>query len=254
MRAGDGGVARRVGASLSPSPITVGDKIPIGRNRSRRGPTSAILRQSRAVGDEELLAAWRDGDAAAGEELFGRYFPVVYGFFSNRVGDALEDLVQRTFLACASHRDRLGEVTSFRAFILVVARNQLHRYLRDRYRLARALDTARASIDELEPSMSQLIARRDEHHLLLLALRRVPIDVQDLLELHYFERLSGPELAAVLQIPEGTVRSRLRRAVILLRAEVERIAGTPELARSTIGSISSWAAEIRAMNLESGRG
>jgi RNA polymerase sigma factor (sigma-70 family) len=161
--------------------------------------------------------------------------------------------VQRTFLACASHRDRLGEVASFRAFILVVARNQLRRYLRDHYRLERAIDTATASIDEFEQSMSQLIARRDEHHFLLLALRRVPIDVQDLLELHYFERLSGPELAVVLHIPEGTVRSRLRRAIILLRAEVERVAGTPELVESTIGSISSWAAEIRALSLESGR-
>jgi RNA polymerase sigma factor (sigma-70 family) len=205
------------------------------------------------MGDEELLAAWRDGDAVAGEELFGRYFPVVYGFFSNRVGDALEDLVQRTFLACASHRERLGEVVSFRAFILVVARNQLRRHLRDHYRLERALDTASASIDDFEQSMSQLIARRDEHHLLLLALRRVPIDVQDLLELHYFERLSGPELAVVLHIPEGTVRSRLRRAILLLRAEVERLARTPELVASTIGSISSWAAEIRAMSLESDR-
>jgi RNA polymerase sigma-70 factor (ECF subfamily) len=101
--------------------------------------------------------------------------------------------------------------------------------------------------------MSQLMARRDEHHMLLLALRRVPIDVQDLLELHYFERLSGPELAAVLQIPEGTVRSRLRRAVMLLRAEVERIAGTPALVESTLGSISGWAAEIRALSVESGR-
>jgi RNA polymerase sigma factor (sigma-70 family) len=198
--------------------------------------------------DEDLLAAWRAGDTAAGQELYARYFPVVYRFFSNKIGDEIEDLVQHTFLACTNHRERLREGASFRAFILVVARNELFGHLRKRYRGGQAVDLSNVSIADFGASASQLIARRDEHRMLLLALRRIPLDLQDVLELHYFEKLTGPELAVVLEIPEGTVRSRLRRAVAALRAELERMAQSPEQIESTIGSIGDWAAEIRALN------
>ena len=197
--------------------------------------------------DEELLAAWRDGDTAAGQELYARYFPIVYRFFSNKIGDDIEDLVQRTFLACTSHRERLREDASFRAFILTVARNEMFEHLRRRYRGGQAVDVSTLSMADLGASASQLIARRDEHRMLLLALRRLSIDLQDVLELHYFEQLSGPELAVVLAIPEGTVRSRLRRAIEALRRELERMAQSPEQIESTIGSIADWAAEIRAL-------
>jgi RNA polymerase sigma factor (sigma-70 family) len=197
--------------------------------------------------DEDLLSAWREGDSAAGQELYARYFPIVYRFFSNKIGEDLEDLVQRTFLACTRHRQRLHEGTSFRAFVLVVARNELASHLRVRYRRGERLDASVVSLADLGASPSQLIGQRQEHRLLLLALRRLPLAQQDLLELHYFERLTGPELAAALEVPEGTVRSRLRRALAGLRMELERFAQSPELVESTLGSIESWAAELRAL-------
>ena len=55
-------------------------------------------------------------------------------------------------------------------------------------------------------------AQHEEQRLLLEALRRIPLDLQIAIELHYWEGMSGPDLAQVLDIPEGTVRSRLRRA------------------------------------------
>ncbi|HWB76604.1 MAG TPA: sigma-70 family RNA polymerase sigma factor [Nannocystaceae bacterium] len=198
--------------------------------------------------DGELLSAWRDGDKPAGQELYARYFPVVYRFLSNKVGQDLADLVQRTFLACTRHRERLRDASSFRSFLLVVARNELADYLRDRYHSGTTLDVETVPLADLDPSPSQLIGRRDEHRLLLLALRRIPIELQHLVELHYFERLSGPELAEALEIPEGTVRSRLRRALALVRAEIERLARSPELVESTMGSLDAWAAEIREIS------
>ena len=197
--------------------------------------------------DEDLLSAWRVGDTTAGQELFTRYFPIVYRFFSHKLGEELEDLVQRTFLACTRHRERMQGIVSFRAYVLVVARNELATYLRSRYRRGQAIDLSTVSLADLGSSPSQIVGQRQEHRLLLLALRRIPLELQDLLELHYFERMTGPELAAALEVPEGTVRSRLRRAIAALRTELERLARSPELVESTLGSIASWAAEIRAL-------
>ena len=72
----------------------------------------------------------------------------------------------------------------------------------------------------------------------LLRERVVPrVELQVALELHYWEDLSGPELAAVLEIPEGTVRSRLRRGRELLQEAFARVAaeahGTPPRASTS---------------------
>lgn len=200
------------------------------------------------VGDDALLTAWRDGDKAAGQELYRRYFPLIYRFFSNKLGHDIEDLVQCTFLACAKHRDRLRSDASFRAFVLVVARNEFFTHLQRRYRLGNSVEISTMSLADLGTSPSQLLARRDEHRLLLLALRKLPLDQQDLIELHYFEQLTGPELAAVLEVPEGTIRSRLRRAIAALRSQIERMVQSHEEVESTMGSLSGWAAEIRALS------
>jgi RNA polymerase sigma factor (sigma-70 family) len=199
-------------------------------------------------GEDALLTAWRGGDMSAGRELYRRYFPIVYRFFSNKLGEDIEDLVQCTFLACASHRERLRENASFRAFVLVVARNEFFSHLQRRYRLGNSVELSTVSLEDLGSTPSQMIARRDEHRLLLLALRRIPIELQELVELHYFEQLTGPELVTVLGVPEGTVRSRLRRAITSLRNELERMASSPAQVESTIGSLTGWAAEIRALS------
>ena len=55
--------------------------------------------------DEELLRGWRSGDQRAGSELFKRHFEAVRRFVVNKVDDEVEDIVQRTFMACAENKD-----------------------------------------------------------------------------------------------------------------------------------------------------
>lgn len=170
-----------------------------------------------------MLQAWSEGDTDAGQLLYERYFPLVHRFFSRRLSRDVEDLVQRTFLACTKHRDRVRDGSSFRAFVFVVARNELNFYLRTRYRQGQPVDVSTTPIVDASETVYQIILRHEEHHQLRLALRRIPEDLQEVLELSYFERLKGPELAATLAIPEGTVRSRLRRAIDALRTEFQRV-------------------------------
>ena len=58
------------------------------------------------------------------------------------------------------------------------------------------------------------------------ALRRIPLELQVALELYYWEGMAGPELAAALDLPEGTVRTRLRRGRQLVREQLTEL-GAP---------------------------
>lgn len=195
--------------------------------------------------DFELLQAWRDGDSKAGNDLFHRHFDSICRFFSNKLQGDVEDLIQRTFLACVEGRDRFSGQASFRAYLFGIARNVLHRYFRDKSRQQKRFSSLESSAADVAPGPSLLLAEKREQRLLLTALRRLPLDHQITLELYYWENLSGPELAGILELPEGTVRGRIRRAKQLLEEELKACADSPELLRSTIADLESWARSLQ---------
>jgi RNA polymerase sigma-70 factor (ECF subfamily) len=74
----------------------------------------------------------------------------------------------------------------------------------------------------------------------------LPVDLQVALELHYWEDLSTAELAGILEIPQGTVKSRLRRAREALVTAIEQLSTDPQQRRETIDNLDQWAREVRA--------
>lgn len=192
--------------------------------------------------DRDLLAAWRDGELDAAEQLLDRHFSALCRFFRNKVDQGVEDLIQQTLLTCVERRDRIPEAWSFRTFLFVVARDQLYtHYRRGRTRL----DVTQTSVADLSPSPSTLIARRQEHMLMLEALRHLPLETQVLLELRFWEGLTGPELAQILGVPEGTIRSRLRTAQTRLAAALTRLAKTRGITLQADTDFDTWATEVR---------
>ena len=65
------------------------------------------------------------------------------------------------------------------------------------------------------------------------------------MELYYWEALTGAELGLVLDVPEGTARTRLRRAKQLLEEAMTELAESPEQLRTTMGDLEAWARGIR---------
>ena len=195
--------------------------------------------------DLELLDAWRGGDDAAGEALFDRHFEAVYRFFCNKVGRDVDDLVQQTFLGCLEARERFRGESSFRTYVFAVARNQILRYREGRYHGKEGADFEDSRVADLDASPTQLVVDHEQQALLLRALRRLPLDLQIAVELFYWEDLKSADLSVVLDIPHGTVRSRLRRARELLREGVERLADDPELVESTLGNFERWMSSVR---------
>lgn len=193
--------------------------------------------------DFELLDAWRDGDAAAGNELFERHFDSVYRFLDRKTSGDTADLVQRVFLGCIEGRDRFRGASSFRTFLFAIARHELYGHWRQNNKRDN-LDFGVTAIEDLDPTPSRVALERQQHRLLLEALRSLPLELQLALELHYWEGMSGPELAEVLDVPEGTVRSRLRRAREGLESRLRELAASPKVLESTITDLEGWARSL----------
>jgi RNA polymerase sigma-70 factor (ECF subfamily) len=167
------------------------------------------------AGDRELLAQWATGDQAPGGHLFRRHFEVVHRFFQSRVGADAEDLVQDTFLGCIEGRHRFRGECAFKTFLLAIARHRLFNHYRQT-RKGQLLDFGlRSSLDLATAPM----VGRDEERMLARALQRIPVDLQIVLELTYWEEMDGPEIARLLDVPLNTAYSRLRRA----REELRKI-------------------------------
>lgn len=196
--------------------------------------------------DAELLVAWRDGDTDAGEALVRRHFGSVYRFFANKAGGDIDDLIQRTFLACVEGRERVRDAASLRAYVLGIARIQLLVYVRGRRRDGLSVSIDDLCIAQIQESPSRVAAGREEERLLLGALRELPVELQTTVELFYWEELSIGQVAEILEIPEGTVKSRLHRARDLLRDKIERMDLPPGLRESVADGFEVWARALRA--------
>jgi RNA polymerase sigma factor (sigma-70 family) len=191
--------------------------------------------------DVELFHAWRAGDRAAGAELVARHEPALGRFFGSKVPDQADDLVQRTLLICAEATTTFRGEGSFKAFLFGIARNVLHEHLRSRARHGgRAIDFAQSSIMDLAPGAATIATKRAEHRVLAAALREIPIDLQLLLELYYWEEMGIDELAREFKVPAGTVKSRLHRARGLLADIIPRIGATPEETESARVELRAW--------------
>ncbi len=197
------------------------------------------------VSDEQLLLRWRDGDARSGEKLFSRYYDRVARFFANKVSRDRGDLVQATFSTCLQKVDQLQNAASFRSFLFGIARFELLHHYRRKSRRETELDASRDALCDLDPTPSRVIARREEQRLLLEALRRIPVDLQIVLELSYWEKLTSAEIGDLLDIPEGTVKSRVRRARGRLDAQLALLADSDAQLQSTVSDLERWAAELR---------
>jgi RNA polymerase sigma-70 factor (ECF subfamily) len=202
--------------------------------------------------DFELLEAWRAGDDAAGNRLVRRHFDSIYGFFESKLADGVDDLTQRTFLGCVEARERIREGSSFRAYLFGIARKQLLRRFDELRRDGRVQAYESGSGPARESSPSRMVARGEEQRVLLVALRTLPLDLRIAVELFYWEELPIADIAAVLEVPAGTVKSRLSRAKELLRARIETMALDPALRDSTLHGLETWARALADAESEDG--
>ena len=168
-------------------------------------PTSAVNDEARQRAEDAALAALVD-------QYAGALYRVAFSVLRNQA-DA-EDAVQEAFVRVLRHRDTLGEVRDHRVWLIRIVWNiVLDRKRRAKTRpetddvadLARVLPMKGLSAEELA-------AAAQYHAHVLACVDQLPAKERQVMMLSAFEELSSVEIAAVLEISESSVRSRLFRA------------------------------------------
>lgn len=192
--------------------------------------------------DATDLAAWRTGDRRAGERLFNRHFSSIFRFLRTKVDESTaEDLTQSVFTAVAAKAEGFAGRSSFRSYLFAIARNLMLGHLRKRYAGRVEFDGELHSVADLGAGASTRLRMQSEQRLLATAMQKLPVDFQVVVELFYWENLKTRELAEVLQVPEGTVRSRLTRARAQLKTEVEKLeAQLPAVSNTVSQQLERW--------------
>jgi RNA polymerase sigma-70 factor (ECF subfamily) len=185
--------------------------------------------------DKDLVQRWQKGDDVAFEELITRHerrvFRLLYRMMGNR--EDAEDLTQETFLSLHRYGHRFRAEARFSTFVYRVAANAaLNR--------RRALGRGRARVEKLkhrqaagddlpssprDPEDSTLGTELSGH--VREALEQLSPSLRMPVILYDIEGLAYGEIAKVLGIAEGTVKSRIHRARQALREQLRELLGTP---------------------------
>jgi RNA polymerase sigma-70 factor, ECF subfamily len=171
--------------------------------------------------DEALFQRLCSGELAAFDRLYERYERPLFGFIRVQLGGGAdaEDVLHEAFLAVLRQRAMPGEVRSFRAWIHQVARNLCLNRVRSRNRAGRAVEAVREDIGVDEPTADHALERHEHAEMLRRAVARLPRSLSEVYRLRA-SGMSYEEVAGVLGVPVGTVKSRMHEMVKRLREEV----------------------------------
>lgn len=183
-----------------------------------------------ADADLSLIDRMRAGDEAALSEFYGRWFPVVSSLISRilKSADDVEDVVEETFWQAWRQANRfVADRGSVQTWILTIARSRALDRLRATRRLREdTIDEGSSAESGVSsggaplPSSSDpsLDAEHAERRVLVVAaLNELPREQREALELGYFGGLSQSEIAERTGQPLGTVKTRMRLAMLKLR-------------------------------------
>jgi len=188
-------------------------------------PSSPSARPQRT--DEQLLAAYRVGDVASFADLVDRYQRELFHFLVRFVGDraAAEDVFQEAFLQVHQSAEQFDLQRRFRPWLFTIAANKARDLIRSQAR--RPTSPLQASINSNDDDSGEYLdlmsaasamphdalERRELQMAVQNTVMAMPEHLREILLLSYFHQFPYKQISEILEIPLGTVKSRLHAAV-----------------------------------------
>jgi RNA polymerase sigma-70 factor (ECF subfamily) len=177
--------------------------------------------------DSELLQSYAAGDEAAFREIVNRYKNSLYAFlkqFLNRQ-DLIEDVFQETFLQLFTSHESFDPSRPLRPWLFTIAANKAKDALRKWQRtpvipIGTMADSQESSFEDMLNAVSsdntmpyEELERNETTTRVGQVIANMPENLREILILAYFNKFSYKQMADILSIPIGTVKSRLHTAV-----------------------------------------
>lgn len=206
--------------------------------RTNRAPTSDAASHAFPAGsaanvlpqisDEQLVLAYRRGDRASFATLVSRYERELFHFLVRFLGDraAAEDMFQETFLQVHQSAEGFDTQRRFRPWLFTIAANKARDLMRSNSR--RAMNPLQASITRGEAGEGgefidlmkstagppeETLQQQELQSKVQNTVMGMPPHLREILLLSYFHQFPYKQISEILDIPLGTVKSRLHAAV-----------------------------------------
>lgn len=176
------------------------------------------------VTDEELIRSFQNGNQEAYDEIVSRFRNPLYNFILRIVGDAAfaEDILQETFVRLWLNKDSYREIARFSTWIYTIAANLSKTELRRRKvrrwlsfsggKDERPLDFPDENVDVQRDHERRNIRKRFNEEI-----QKLPVAFRQVVILRDIQELSYEEISTILNIPLGTVKSRVNRGRLRLQ-------------------------------------
>lgn len=181
--------------------------------------------------DVQLIVAARDGDSLAMNRLFQRCYPRVYAIGLRYFGEdqRAADISQQ---ACLQMQRKLGQLSdpgSFRTWLYRIVMNCCHEEARSRSRRLNLMEKFRRQPHAASaPAADRTLLRDEQRRQVLDALQRIPSEQREVIIMKEYEELTFREIAALLELSENTVKSRLYYGLKAMRKLLGEAGNLPD--------------------------
>jgi len=178
------------------------------------------------LSDEKLIESYFKGDEKSLEILIRRYLKPIYNFIFSFVGgrEEAEDITQEAFVKMWRHLKKFNSNKSFKTWLFQIAKNTAIDWLRKKKAIPisqfdneEGENVIMETLTDPEPLPSKILEQKDLAEELAQAMEELSAKNRLVLSLYYNDHFTLQEIAEVLEEPLNTIKSRHRRALIMLR-------------------------------------
>jgi RNA polymerase sigma factor (sigma-70 family) len=170
---------------------------------------------------DSLAVRLRAGNHAAAAELVDKYHEQIY-LFMRRLGHSCqvsEDLTQECFIQAWQHIGQLRSSRALNSWLYRIAANVSKKHIR-KYGRRRLLSMETAELPDDTEGGYDKVRHSEQVGQLKTAVARLPVKLRQVVVLHYLQHLTISEAAEAAEVTEGTFKSRLNRALKVLRNQI----------------------------------
>lgn len=174
--------------------------------------------------EQKLLALLRRGERKSCQLFVQQYLPSLFAFFRGmgEPKEIAEDLAQETFLEFWKSLSSFRGESSLKTWIFLLGRRVAWKQRKKRPRQEFSSETEEHHQTEgHEALQDELLWKQEQHSVLTQSMQTLDERFKEVLLLHYMEELTIKEVALVLDLKEGTVKSRIHRGIHHLKKQLD---------------------------------